>query len=353
MRAYDILQDRLGASANQVLLYHARFLPNDRAKAEARVLNVIGKDSGPIQRRGSVVVTTQVAEQSLDLDADELVTDIAPVDVVLQRLGRRRRHRRDAEGTRMSLAADARPPSPVLLHLPSFEVQGRAWMEGFSYGSAMVYPDHGRLWLSAFLFLYPDQLPDYLSNAVDPWADAKPLVEAVYDEDDVVRAKLPPLFHGPTNTAVGQAGAARQEGQRMSLAFADGLYRDWNQIDLSLPDTDEIATTQLGESHEHLLLTEVDGGLTFLDSSGDPLEVSSVCYRQRLNGLLDDEPRRRRLLASLSPHSRRRIERRPMLVMWPNQIGGWRTTTQQDYKQCEIHYDQLRRLRVSRGKSAT
>ena len=98
VRAYDILQDRLGASANQVLLYHARFLPNDRAKAEARVLNVIGKDSGPVQRRGSVVVTTQVAEQSLDLDADELVTDIAPVDVVLQRLGRRRRHRRDAEG---------------------------------------------------------------------------------------------------------------------------------------------------------------------------------------------------------------------------------------------------------------
>ena len=178
-------------------------------------------------------------------------------------------------------------------------------MEGFSYGSAMVYPDHGRLWLSAFLLLHPDELPDHLSNAVDPWADAKPLVEAVYDEDDVVRAKLPPLFHGPTNTAVGQAGAARQEGQHMSLAFADGLCRDWNQIGSSLPDTDEIATTRLGESHEHLLLTEVDGALTFLDSSGDPLEVSSVCYQQRLNGLPDDEPRRRRLLASLPPHSRR------------------------------------------------
>ena len=56
------------------ILYHARFLPAARAVIEAEVEGVAG--ANPARRKGQIVVATQVAEQSLDLDFDELVDQI-------------------------------------------------------------------------------------------------------------------------------------------------------------------------------------------------------------------------------------------------------------------------------------
>jgi len=75
-----------------VFLFHARFPLAWREATERQVLARFGKGgAGP--RRG-VVVATQVVEQSLDLDFDVMVTDLAPVDLVIQRAGRLHRHAR-------------------------------------------------------------------------------------------------------------------------------------------------------------------------------------------------------------------------------------------------------------------
>ena len=73
-----------------VILHHSRYADEDRAWLDAQVLGVIGLRG---QRRGVVIVGTQTLEQSLDIDADLLVTDACPADVLLQRLGRLYRHR--------------------------------------------------------------------------------------------------------------------------------------------------------------------------------------------------------------------------------------------------------------------
>lgn len=73
-------------------LFHARFPMEQRIEIEARVLGLFGPAGTASQ--GHVLVATQVAEQSLDIDFDVLITDPAPVDLVLQRQGRIHRHPR-------------------------------------------------------------------------------------------------------------------------------------------------------------------------------------------------------------------------------------------------------------------
>lgn len=85
----ELLQDNA-----KVLLYHAQFVLPDRAKKEKQLVDLVGKNSTPESRNGLVVVGTQVLEQSLDIDFDMLITDMCPMDLLLQRMGRLHRHER-------------------------------------------------------------------------------------------------------------------------------------------------------------------------------------------------------------------------------------------------------------------
>jgi CRISPR-associated endonuclease/helicase Cas3 len=72
------------------MLHHSRYAVDDRTWLDEKLLGIFGLRG---KRVGIVAVTTQTAEQSLDIDADLLVTDACPADVLLQRLGRLHRHR--------------------------------------------------------------------------------------------------------------------------------------------------------------------------------------------------------------------------------------------------------------------
>lgn len=78
----------------EVQLFHAQFLMPDRAARENQLMARIGKGSAPECRNDLIVVGTQVMEQSLDIDLDVLVTELCPMDLLLQRIGRLHRHRR-------------------------------------------------------------------------------------------------------------------------------------------------------------------------------------------------------------------------------------------------------------------
>ncbi len=98
----QVLEELTSAPGDKKLLFgvggvpaphHSRFARVDRMALDAAVEERFGK-----QRRGShgaVAVVTQTVQQSLDLDADLMITDLCPMDVLLQRIGRLHRHQRD------------------------------------------------------------------------------------------------------------------------------------------------------------------------------------------------------------------------------------------------------------------
>lgn len=84
-------RDLLFAVRGVTTLHHGRFAAADRRLLDAAVAAQLGQNRPP---GGRIVVGTQTLEQSLDIDADLLISDLCPVDVLLQRIGRLHRHRR-------------------------------------------------------------------------------------------------------------------------------------------------------------------------------------------------------------------------------------------------------------------
>ncbi len=76
----------------EVHLLHGRLCAAHRADRTERCLHRLGPSAGDDRPRRMIVVATQLAEQSFDVDADVLITDLAPVDLLLQRIGRLHRH---------------------------------------------------------------------------------------------------------------------------------------------------------------------------------------------------------------------------------------------------------------------
>ena len=93
-RAQRISEMVLNEVTDNVLLYHAQYIMPDRNKKESELLERIGRNSSYETRKGFVVIGTQVLEQSLDIDFDVIITDICPMDLLLQRIGRLHRHER-------------------------------------------------------------------------------------------------------------------------------------------------------------------------------------------------------------------------------------------------------------------
>lgn len=227
-------------------LFHARYAMVDRLAIEERVLAMFGKNSNAETRTGQVLVATQVVEQSLDLDFDLLISDLAPIDLLIQRAGRLHRHRRDAAGNCTALGEDARGGAKLAVYGPApTDDASEDWYKAVFPKGAYVYPDHARLWLTARL------LTDKGSFRMPE--DARQLIEGVYGEAalDAVPEVLQESHFGAEAVALAAASLARQN----SLDLADGY------VTSALDWWDDTATpTRLGDPVSNVRLARWQNG---------------------------------------------------------------------------------------------
>lgn len=103
-QTFDAMRADPAFGDDELLLVHSRFVASHRAVLEDRLRALLGppREDGQTRPSRFVVVGTQVIEQSLDIDVDLLITDLAPIDLLLQRIGRLHRHERDNRPARVA-----------------------------------------------------------------------------------------------------------------------------------------------------------------------------------------------------------------------------------------------------------
>jgi CRISPR-associated endonuclease/helicase Cas3 len=232
-------------TSDRLSLFHARFTLGDRLRIEEEILEGFGPDSTADQRRGRLVIGTQVIEQSLDVCFDLLIGDLAPIDRLVQRAGRLQRHRRDAKGDRID-GPDQRGGARMIVYGPRWtENPDATWHSAFSRGSSFVYANTGQIWLSARLlqrgaFCMPE--------------DARDLIEGVFGEaaQDDIPAGLRAISDQQEGRDWADTNHAHSRQLKRAQGYSCGDFGDWWSDDFgpsveALDEWSAGAETRLGE----------------------------------------------------------------------------------------------------------
>lgn len=244
-----------------VTVAHSCFIDVDRAAKDADLLKRFGPPGKAENRPAEphIVVASQVAEQSLDVDFDLLVTDLCPVDLLLQRMGRLHRHQR----------GERQHERPERLRRARCLVTGVDWTADVPApvrGSVAVYGAHMLLRSAAALLPHfeeghsrPVRLPE----------DISPLVQTAYTDGPAGPESWAPAmaeaFEQYERHCADQAGRAAVF--RLEEAGRDGkpLF-GWVAAGVGDADDTRTGRAQVRDSRESLEVVVVqqraDGSLT-------------------------------------------------------------------------------------------
>jgi CRISPR-associated endonuclease/helicase Cas3 len=268
----DFSNDELG-------LFHGRFLFIDRERIEKQCLRQFGKDSQNRPKR-YVLVATQVIEQSLDVDFDLMISDLAPIDLLLQRSGRLHRHsERDSNRPRQLKA-----PTMWLIQ-PTLDKEGKAQFAE----AGLIYDRHIllRSWLAlrdkTFVQL-PVETDDLIESVYHLDATIPEGLELVHQQD--WESSLADYQIGETSQKIAQANAVKLPPALENSHPAD--FTRQGEVD----DDNAIAkVTRLGDpTVTTIFLQQIDKGLA-LPGTTHQIDLNQSPNLATIRGLLEHSTR--------------------------------------------------------------
>jgi CRISPR-associated endonuclease/helicase Cas3 len=233
LAAVDYLRERAEAGV-QVHLFHARYAIGDRIARETEVLARFGKTSTPEQRRGHILVATQVVEQSLDLDFDHMATDLCPMDLLIQRAGRLHRHDRGSERGM---------PQLWVVGPEATDTVASDWFSAGFPIAQYVYPDAGQLWRTMRVLTQAGGLPLLSGSPRD-------LIEPVFGQD--------PIDFPASLDAIASKAQAKRQAER-AIGHLNVLKTDRFDAQGGAWGSDTRTPTRLGDETIVLRLARWDG----------------------------------------------------------------------------------------------
>lgn len=220
-RTHALLADSL--PEDNLMLFHSRYAMGDRLNIEADVLARFGKHSQGTERAGRVLIGTQVLEQSLDFDVDLMISDLAPIDLLIQRAGRLQRHARQANGDIDADGVEQREAPVLWVLMPEPVPDAKAdWYSALFPKGCFVYPDAGKLWLGARALLRAGSI--ITPGETDQVGSVRQLVESVYGED--TEEEIPDALRKASRDQEGKDLAMQSQAHFNSLKLNKGYCID-------------------------------------------------------------------------------------------------------------------------------
>ncbi|MFN8104976.1 MAG: CRISPR-associated helicase Cas3' [Acidimicrobiia bacterium] len=241
-----------------VVLLHSQFTAATRAERTEQLVRELGPD-GKDRPRRRIVVATQVAEQSFDVDVDLLVTDVAPLDLVLQRVGRLHRHDRPHDARPWSL----RDPRVLVTGVQGAD-SGRPQ---FPKGAEAIYGRHRLLRSLAAVKTAKAEggwrLPSSIAALVESAYAPNPVIPREWCEDEA-SARRDRQQEVERCRAVAASYRLTKEGERTKTTL-EGLTDSASDVPEDLAAWIGVRENDMGE--EVLLVRKVDGRYETLDGT--------------------------------------------------------------------------------------
>ena len=242
-------------SVNEVpTLHHSRFAVEDRILMDDAIERTLGKGRG---MGGTIVVGTQTLEQSLDIDADFLISDLCPVDVLLQRIGRLHRH------TQPYRSVSFTQPRCVVLDSDNGLDLG---LDGKLLKYGLGVSESGGIYRNLLSIEQTRNLIKQFPVWTIPKMNRMLVERATHPEHlQILAEKLsgPWLVHEQKTFGLDAA--------EMQRAKSHALSRREPFMDLIFPDFDEVVRTRLGEDGPRIRLDEPVSG-----PFGNPIQTINL-----------------------------------------------------------------------------